>query len=513
MLLFLFSIEGKSTLVAGGDFSVNQIDDSTFLLKFRLYKYCAGANYPAKIDSSSGASLARIYENSTNNLVKTFSSVSFDSIVSIPMGDSCYTPPGLCIEIVYYSTIVILQPNTNGYYATWKICCKNFEGNFLSPNEYLFYAQIPNPFLLGKNSSPQFKPIGNSAYLCIGYEKNLDFSCTDTDGDSLVYSLITPFNDFSATGSKPLAISTYVSGFDLNKVLGPGSKCKIDSATGFVSVRPAQLGVFSISVKCEEYRSGIKIGEVTRTFVYSGLNCNLGVPIEFENFPVSYDFKISKKNCFDVVAKNSWFIDIQLNFSSSAFSMGAKVSLPDSNASGKYDFEWKNEFYGAKEMTNNIEVIQTSPTQFLAPNGLIGARFCWELNDCEFYNKEKHYVDVQAVLDRCGVMDTADIRLTINFEGPESSIYTPNSFSPNGDGIEDVFRMNKNENNECLKISKTKIYSTTGQLVFESEDPNFFWNGKDFLNKDVSSGIYMIVYEGIYGESQTTDSFKLLLFR
>lgn len=144
---------------------------------------------------------------------------------------------------------------------------------------------------------------------------------------------------------------------------------------------------------------------------------------------------------------------------------------------------------------------------------MIGARFCWELNDCEFYNNDNYFVDIQAVLDRCGTMDTAKIRININFEEPESSITIPNVFSPNGDGIEDIFRMKKNENNECLKITKTKIFSLTGQLVFESNDPNFFWNGKDFLDKDVSSGIYMVVYEGFYGESQTIDSFKLLLYR
>lgn len=360
MVFSFFSIEGKATETAGGDLSVNQIDDSTFSLKFRLYKYCAGGNYPAKIDSSSYTSLARIYDNSTDSLVKTFSSVSFDSVVNIPLGDTCYTPPGLCVEVVYYSTIVMLQPNTSGYYTTWKICCKNFEGNFLSPNEHLFYAQIPNPLLPGKNFSPHFKSIRNSAYLCIGYEKSLDFSCTDNDGDSLVYSLITPYNGFSVSGSKPFTTSAYVSGFDINKVLGPGSVCKIDSATGIVLVRPAQLGIFSISVKCEEFRNGNKLGEVTRTFVYSGLNCNLGVPIEFENIPTSYDFKISENNCFDVVARSSWRTEIQLNFSSNTFNLGAKVDLPDSNAKGKYDFEWNDALFGMNETAKDVEVIQTS---------------------------------------------------------------------------------------------------------------------------------------------------------
>ena len=125
---------------------------------------------------------------------------------------------------------------------------------------------------------------------------------------------------------------------------------------------------------------------------------------------------------------------------------------------------------------------------------------------------DKYFVDAKAILDRCGMTDTANIQLTINFEGPESSIYTPNSFSPNGDGIEDVFRL-KNEANECLEITQTKIYDLMGNLVFESDNPNFFWNGKNFLDKHVSSGIYMVVYEGNYGSRKEVNSFKLLLYR
>ena len=513
ILILLFSNDVTAAEVVGGDLSVNQIDDSTFLFKFRMYKYCTGPNHPAKIDSSISSSLARVYDNSTNNLVKSFSSITFDSIRNIPLGDPCYTPPGLCMEIVYYSTIVFLPPNPNGYYATWKVCCKNLEGNFQGNNEQIYYVQLPNPLISLGNSSPHFFTTDTEAYLCIGYEKELDFSCSDIDGDSLVYSLINPINGFSSTGSKPFTTSSYVSGYSLSKVLGPGSLCKINSSTGIVTTRPAQLGVFSISVKCEEYRSGLKLGEVTRTFVYSSLNCNLGVPIYFENIQTKYDFKISEKNCFDVVAKSSYDTEIQLNFSSNSFNLGASVSLPDSNVNGNYDFNWKDKYSGMEETEKNIDVSQISSTQFSANKGRIGAKFCWGLNDCEFYSGDKYYIDFQAVMDRCGIMDTAEIRININFEGPEMSINVPNVFSPNGDGIEDVFRMNKNENNECLKISNTKIFNLKGQLIFESDDPNFYWNGKNLLDKDVSGGIYLVVYNGYYGTSQINNSFKLLLYR
>ncbi|MEN8927943.1 MAG: gliding motility-associated C-terminal domain-containing protein [Flavobacteriales bacterium] len=507
----LFSLKGITQEIAGGDFNINQIDDSTFLFQVQLYKYCSAASYPARIDSSFTSSLARIYENSTDNFVKSFSSSSIDSIVTIPLGDECFTPPGLCLESVFYSTTVILPQNLNGYYATWKVCCRNYEVNLQGSNDHLFYAQIPNPLLSGGNSTPQFNSLDEKGYMCIGYEKEIDFSCSDLDGDSLVYSLITPSNGFSLSGSKPFANSNYTTGFSNIKILGPGSICNIDSATGFVTVRSAQLGVFSISVKCEEYRNGLKIGEVTRTYVNSSLSCNNFRQSNFVSIPTSYDFKIGERNCFDVVGYDNSLSYLYLNFSSNDFDLGDKLYLPDSNNNGNYDFEWDDKYSGIRDSAKNIPVTQVSSTQFYSDNYQVGATFCWELSDCELKSNTKYLLDVQLVSNYCLLSDTTKIEIEINTSGRELSVNKPNSFSPNGDGIEDVFKMKKED--DCLQISHTRIYNLNGQLVFQSEDPNFFWNGKDLLDKDVSGGIYFVVYEGFYGATPTTESFKLLLYR
>jgi gliding motility-associated-like protein len=63
----------------------------------------------------------------------------------------------------------------------------------------------------------------------------------------------------------------------------------------------------------------------------------------------------------------------------------------------------------------------------------------------------------------------------------------PDAFSPNGDGVNDEFRINANGFTEYEVI----IYNRWGQVVFNSIDPAKGWNGT-FNGKDCQEGIYAI---------------------
>lgn len=72
--------------------------------------------------------------------------------------------------------------------------------------------------------------------------------------------------------------------------------------------------------------------------------------------------------------------------------------------------------------------------------------------------------------------------------GCNSKLNLPNAFSPNGDGVNDVFLIDP----VYLENFNLKIYSRWGVLVFESDDPNFKWEGKN-NNIDLNSGIYAVI--------------------
>jgi gliding motility-associated-like protein len=70
-------------------------------------------------------------------------------------------------------------------------------------------------------------------------------------------------------------------------------------------------------------------------------------------------------------------------------------------------------------------------------------------------------------------------------------VFIPDAFSPNGDGINDVFRLYPNYVNFHL----LQIYNRWGGLVYESTDPDPFWDGK-FNGRQVEIGMYIYIVKG-----------------
>ncbi len=74
---------------------------------------------------------------------------------------------------------------------------------------------------------------------------------------------------------------------------------------------------------------------------------------------------------------------------------------------------------------------------------------------------------------------------TIPPEKPESMVYIPNIFSPNGDGQNDVFRV-RGENIETLQLT---AYNRWGNKVFEGSEPQAAWDGT-YNGKPCADGVY-----------------------
>lgn len=72
------------------------------------------------------------------------------------------------------------------------------------------------------------------------------------------------------------------------------------------------------------------------------------------------------------------------------------------------------------------------------------------------------------------------------------SIFIPNTFTPNGDGLNDYFSISS-LNVNVLEEFNIVIYNRWGQIVFESFDPNFVWDGKFNYEKVLRSNTYSYV--------------------
>jgi gliding motility-associated-like protein len=92
----------------------------------------------------------------------------------------------------------------------------------------------------------------------------------------------------------------------------------------------------------------------------------------------------------------------------------------------------------------------------------------------------------------CIGSDSVYVKL-ISEEIPDFDIYVPNAFTPDGDGINDVFNVfHISLSFEHFSLS---IYNRWGELVFKSDDESQGWNGKK-TGKECPGGVY--VYKIIF---------------
>lgn len=79
-----------------------------------------------------------------------------------------------------------------------------------------------------------------------------------------------------------------------------------------------------------------------------------------------------------------------------------------------------------------------------------------------------------------------------------TGVSIPSAFSPNGDGINDEFSVG----NYNLSSFNIQIFNRWGQLVFESSDPNFSWDGSSLNGGSVPEGVYVYVMKALDFENK-----------
>ena len=81
-------------------------------------------------------------------------------------------------------------------------------------------------------------------------------------------------------------------------------------------------------------------------------------------------------------------------------------------------------------------------------------------------------------------------------------VYVPNVFSPNGDGLNDIFTLFTDS--DVKEITLLEIYTRWGDLVFRKKNylpnvPTEGWDGK-FAGEEVNPGVYVYRIEVLYGD-------------
>ncbi len=294
LVFFLFILIGFSsyaTHIIGGSLSYEYLGGASYRITLKLYRDCFvpvgpthapfDKNALVEICSGNGA----LFTPSRNISIPLVDS----SIVDPPIDTCAVKPNGICIlEANYVAIVNNLPPLTGGYHLFYQRYSRYSVLNIANDQGMSLYTYIPDNNLVLSNSSPKWKN-PPPTFVCAGTPINFNHGATDADGDSLVYKFYAPYLGCGAAkyfgpncpdnypafpGSNAISFNpvTYVSTYGANNPLDPITPLTL-TPTGIINGTANILGLFVVGIKCEEYRDGVKIGEIMRDYQYHVIPC------------------------------------------------------------------------------------------------------------------------------------------------------------------------------------------------------------------------------------------------
>ncbi len=280
IIVFFIPFTSSATHIVGGSLTYEQLGGSTYRITLKLYRDCkpGSAAFPGTVD---------IDVRKNDGTAFTTVSIPYPGSALVPPNiDTCAVNPGICLEEAVYTKVVSgLPPSPGGYHLSFQYCCRNSTllniVNPLNAGE-TWYAHIPDNGVVISNSSPKWvnpPPV----FVCQGNNMSVNHSATDADGDSLVYSLYTPYDGDTGPGALDPTYPggvftvppvTWSSTYSATNPLDPSIPNSLTiSPTGIINGIPPTIGQFVAGVRCEEWRSGVKIGEILRDFQFNVVSC------------------------------------------------------------------------------------------------------------------------------------------------------------------------------------------------------------------------------------------------
>ncbi|MBK9175560.1 MAG: gliding motility-associated C-terminal domain-containing protein [Flavobacteriales bacterium] len=270
----------NATHIIGGELYYDHLGGSQYQVTLKLYRDCTGIVF----DPSAAIG---VFDGVTNELIQV-QSISFPggSFIPITLDSPCLTlPPNVCVETTSYVSLFTLPPSPNGYVLSYQRCCRtSIINNLLNPGDLglTVTTRIPGQSI-PVNSSARFNELPPVA-LCLNAPLAFDHSATDPDGDSLVYSLTTPYNGGTSTAPQPnppaappYALLPWGAGYSENYPMDSNPAIAIDPVTGLLTVTPTLQGNFTVGVMVQEYRSGVLLTETRRDFLFKVVACDATV--------------------------------------------------------------------------------------------------------------------------------------------------------------------------------------------------------------------------------------------
>ncbi len=176
------------------------------------------------------------------------------------------------IQEYVFKRDVILPGQCTDWTFSYNLCCRNWAiTNITTPGNWQLYIYATlNNTITPCNNSPTFsnKPV---PFICQGQTFCFNHGAYDVDGDSLAYSLITPWD------SPGLPI-VYNAPFTANNPLTSSPAVTFNPTTGDICMTPTNIEITVMAVLVKEYRNGVLIGSVERDIQVTVIACTNQLP-------------------------------------------------------------------------------------------------------------------------------------------------------------------------------------------------------------------------------------------
>lgn len=262
--------EVSATHSQGSDISYTCLGGNQYLLSLSFYRDCSGINAPNTVTVNAASTSCG--ENLNVTLNRVAGTGQEITTICPTMATTCTTGNFPGVQEYVYEGIVNLPQQCADWVFSFSICCRNGVINTIQNplNQRIYVEANLDNLNYPCNSSPSFSnpPV---PFICQGQTYCFNHGAIDADGDSLVYSLITPYHNATTN-------VTYLPGYSATQPLTSVIPTTIDAQTGDVCMTPTQLEVTVFAVLVEEFRNGVKIGDVIRDMQVQVIACTNNNP-------------------------------------------------------------------------------------------------------------------------------------------------------------------------------------------------------------------------------------------
>ncbi len=227
-----------------------------YLVSLRFFRDCSGISAPSSVTFE--------YFSPSNCMAGGVTS-AVPGVYVGTVDDPCVDAgtSALCAEEWRYSTTITLPGPCPDWVFSYDVCCRNTSDNITNSQAATFFmhAELNNVFAPGNNS-----PLFNTTpirYFCVGRQFYWSQSAIEADGDSLHYSLSTPYDNY-------LAGLPYNAPYNSQDPIPTQNGFNLDPATGLITFIPTQTFLGVVVIQVDEYRQDtntgfwVKIGTIRR---------------------------------------------------------------------------------------------------------------------------------------------------------------------------------------------------------------------------------------------------------